>query len=178
MKKYINRTSAIFLFCVLFSSAYAQTVLVSPKYKLMRTCEILVDDKYYSYHLLDDYHEFVQQKTDKHLEKLIPEIHRPARVPMEAFDANVRDVVNRALSDKEKKRMFHTIFVGTTIDVNGNVLFVELGSFQLLDKYISPKHLTSILHQVKRLTTDCMRKGLSANGYIEYTVPNRFRKKP
>ena len=146
----------------------------------MRTCEIKgTDENYYYYYLLDDYHEFVQQKADRHLESLIDEIHRPFVCnPMEVFDANVRDVVNRTLSDKEKKRMFHTIFVETVIDVNGNVLFVKLESSQLLDKYISPKHLTSILHQVKRLTTDCMRKGLSANGYIEYTVPNRFRKKP
>ena len=145
MKKYINRTSAIFLFCVLFSSAYAQTVLVSPKYKLMRTCGIMgVDERFYSYHLLNDYHEFVQQKADRHLECLIYE--HPFSCNMDAFSANIQDIVNRTLSDKEKKRMFKVIVVETIIDVNGNVLFVKLESSQLLDKYISPKHLTSILH--------------------------------
>lgn len=65
----MSKTLLLSLFLIFSFSAYSQSILISSKYKIERTCLGRNADiiERYSYHLLDEYCDFIQKKKDNHL---------------------------------------------------------------------------------------------------------------
>ena len=130
----------------------------------------------YAYHLIDDYHAFQKQISDNHLKKMSADnpvfLSRDAK---KTFIKSVLSVLDKELSNKEKERLAENrrkIFVYMSVDANGKILFVELSSNWLMEEEINVKHISNILHQVKRIPISDIRP-FQENGYIRYTVVRR-----
>ena len=179
MKQNLNRLCVLLLLCVFTSCLYSQTKLVSSRYQLERVSMGKKADKkeWYAYHLIDDYRAFQKQISDNHLERLSADngvfLSRDAR---KAFGKSVLSVLDRELSNKEKERLAENkywIFVEMSIDGNGKLLFVELlSSGWMMEEVIDVKHISNILHQVKRIPMNDMRP-FPENSYIRYIVVRR-----
>ena len=160
------------------SCLYSQTKLVSSRYQLERVSIGKDADKKerYVYHLIYDYHAFQKQISDKHLERMSGDC--PVFLSRDAektFGKSILSVLNRELSNEEKERLAknkHWIFVEMSIDGNGKLLFVELSSDWLMEEEINVKHISNILHQVKRIPISDIRP-FQEDGYIRYTVVRR-----
>lgn len=179
MKQNLNRLCVLLLLCVFTSCLYSQTKLVSSRYQLERVSIGKDADKKerYVYHLIYDYHAFQKQISDKHLERMSGDC--PVFLSRDAektFGKSILSVLNRELSNEEKERLAknkHWIFVEMSIDGNGKLLFVELlSSGWMMEEVIDVKHISNILHQVKRIPINNIRP-FQENGYIRYTVIRR-----
>lgn len=92
------------------------------------------------------------------------------------YGKSIRIVIDRELSDKEKKRLTkgdfkYWIIAKMCIDGNGKLLFVELSSDWLIEEKVSAKHIANILHQIKPIPNGI--RPFQENGYIQYTVIRR-----
>ena len=178
MKQNMNRLYILLLLCVFTSCLYSQTKLVSSRYQLERVSIGKDADKKerYAYHLIDDYHAFQKQISDKHLKRMSAD--HPVFLSRDAktlFIKSILSVLDRELSNREKERLaknHHRIFVKMSIAGNGKLLFVELSSDWLMEEEINVKHIYNILHQVKRIPINDIRP-FQENGYIRYTVVRR-----
>ena len=179
MKQNMNRLYILLLLCVFTSCLYSQTKLVSSRYQLERVSIGKDADKKerYAYHLIDDYHAFQKQISDKHLKRMSAD--HPVFLSRDAektFGKSILGILDRELSNREKERLDknkHWIFVTMSIDGTGKLLFVELlSSGWMMEEEINAKHISNILHQIKRIPINNIRP-FQENGYIRYTVVRR-----
>lgn len=176
----IRRIVLLLLFFIFTFSSYSQTILISSKYKIERTCLEKNADMIegFSYYLQDDYNNFIQQKIDNHLEKLSIDNGVFVSRDSEKICVNrILDIINKELSNKEKNRIYKNhrlIFVNLSIDTKGNIIFVELSCYGLMEKDISSKRIFNILNKVKKMTINDI-KNFQKNGYIKFTVVRRFQ---
>ncbi len=180
MKQNIRKIVLLSLFFIFTFSSYSQTILISSKYKIERTCLEKNADmiERFSYYLQDDYNNFIQHKLDNHLEKLsVDNGVFVSRDSEKMYGKRILGIIDKELSNKEKNRLYKNqrlIFVNLSIDTKGNIIFVELSCYGLMEKDISSKRIFNILNKVKKMTINDIRT-FQNNGYIKYTVVRRFQ---
>ena len=180
MKQNIRKTVLLSLFLIFTFSSCPQTILISSKYKIERTCLEKNADmiERFSYHLQDDYNNFIQQKLDTQLEQLpVDNGVFISRNSEKMYGKRILDIIDKELSNKEKNRLYKNhrlIFVTLSIDTKGNIILVELSSYGLMEKDISSKRMFNILYQIKKMTINDIRT-FQNNGYINFTVVRRLK---
>lgn len=175
------KINILLLFLSFTFSLYSQTVLVSSKYRIERTCLGGNADKIerYSYHLQDQYSYFIQQKKENLLDEHFADFGEfISKSSKRLYGKRILNIIDNELSKKDKKRLSvnrRTIFITLFIDPKGKILLTELSYCGLLEKCVQPNHMYKILNEINKMTIEGIRP-VTVNGYIKYTIARKFTK--